>query len=45
MAKTTRTTRKRAPLSRDRIMITALQLIEEQGLEDFSLRKLAQAPA
>ena len=43
MAKTTRTTRKRAPLSRDRIMITALQLIEEQGLEDFSLRKLAQA--
>jgi len=36
-------TKAREPLSRDRILATALQLVDEGGLEALSMRKLGQA--
>jgi AcrR family transcriptional regulator len=39
----TRTTGKREPLTRDRIALTSLRLIDEIGLDDFSTRRLGAA--
>jgi AcrR family transcriptional regulator len=36
-------TTRRKPLSRERILATALELVDEQGIETLSMRKLGQA--
>jgi AcrR family transcriptional regulator len=37
------TTTRRKPLSRERILVAALELVDEQGIEALSMRKLGQA--
>lgn len=41
MAKTRSATPTKTPLSRERIAVAALELLDEEGLDDFSVRKLA----
>ena len=43
MTTTARTTTRRKPLSRERVLQTAIRLADEGGLESVSMRRLGQA--